>query len=181
MNTNTKVYFFVAIMAFLIGLTVGYSFKFWEYGRLAMDEKYRLMQEAKLEDNETAGGTTTEAIANLASKTGVEFDRGILAQMIKNHEEAIALARLVRTNSKRTELIKLSDEIIATQTREINTMRNWRNLWFMASTGGATVAPQKPFMPSKPTACTLEARICADGTYVGRTGPNCEFAPCPGN
>lgn len=28
------------------------------------------------------------------------------------------------------------------------------------------------------TACTLEAKICPDGTSVGRTGPNCEFAPC---
>ncbi len=24
----------------------------------------------------------------------------------------------------------------------------------------------------------MEARICPDGSAVGRTGPNCEFAPC---
>jgi hypothetical protein len=29
-------------------------------------------------------------------------------------------------------------------------------------------------------ACTQEARLCPDGSYVGRTGPNCEFAACPG-
>src|SRR5690606_15766262 len=28
-------------------------------------------------------------------------------------------------------------------------------------------------------ACTQEAMICPDGTAVGRTGPRCEFAPCP--
>lgn len=28
-------------------------------------------------------------------------------------------------------------------------------------------------------ACTAEAKICPDGTAVGRTGPDCEFAPCP--
>jgi hypothetical protein len=28
--------------------------------------------------------------------------------------------------------------------------------------------------------CTQEAMICPDGSSVGRTGPNCEFAPCPG-
>jgi hypothetical protein len=28
-------------------------------------------------------------------------------------------------------------------------------------------------------ACTEEAKICLDGTAVGRTGPNCEFAQCP--
>ncbi len=29
-------------------------------------------------------------------------------------------------------------------------------------------------------ACTLEAKLCPDGSSVGRTGPNCEFAECPG-
>jgi len=28
-------------------------------------------------------------------------------------------------------------------------------------------------------ACTMEAKICLDGSSVGRTGPNCEFALCP--
>ncbi len=35
--------------------------------------------------------------------------------------------------------------------------------------------------PSLPVerACTKEAKICLDGSTVGRTGPNCEFAACP--
>lgn len=28
-------------------------------------------------------------------------------------------------------------------------------------------------------ACTMEAKLCPDGSYVGREGPNCEFAACP--
>lgn len=28
-------------------------------------------------------------------------------------------------------------------------------------------------------ACTEEAKLCPDGSYVGRTGPNCAFADCP--
>ena len=28
-------------------------------------------------------------------------------------------------------------------------------------------------------ACTMEAKLCPDGSYVGRTGPNCEFSKCP--
>jgi len=27
--------------------------------------------------------------------------------------------------------------------------------------------------------CTQEAMLCPDGSYVGRTGPDCEFAVCP--
>ena len=32
---------------------------------------------------------------------------------------------------------------------------------------------------SSTVACTMEAKICPDGTSVGRSGPDCEFAPCP--
>lgn len=32
-----------------------------------------------------------------------------------------------------------------------------------------------------PTACSQEAKICPDGSAVGRTEPKCEFAPCPKN
>ncbi len=33
--------------------------------------------------------------------------------------------------------------------------------------------PKKDFV-----ACTTDAMLCPDGSYVGRSGPNCEFA-CP--
>jgi len=36
---------------------------------------------------------------------------------------------------------------------------------------------QKP--KTDKTACTMEAKLCPDGTYVSRSGPNCEFAACP--
>lgn len=32
---------------------------------------------------------------------------------------------------------------------------------------------------NQPISCSKEAKLCADGTAVGRTGPNCEFAACP--
>jgi hypothetical protein len=35
------------------------------------------------------------------------------------------------------------------------------------------------YIGQKPVACTMEAKICPDGSSVGRTGPNCEFADCP--
>jgi eight-cysteine-cluster-containing protein len=31
-----------------------------------------------------------------------------------------------------------------------------------------------------PVACTMEAKLCPDGSSVGRVGPRCEFAACPG-
>lgn len=45
----------------------------------------------------------------------------------------------------------------------------------------AVVVPNLPRQAgSNFIACTQEAKLCPDGSAVGRTGPNCEFAPCPG-
>lgn len=27
--------------------------------------------------------------------------------------------------------------------------------------------------------CTMDAKVCPDGSSVGRSGPDCEFEPCP--
>jgi len=32
---------------------------------------------------------------------------------------------------------------------------------------------------TKPVACNQEAKLCPDGTSVGRIGPHCDFASCP--
>ncbi len=37
-----------------------------------------------------------------------------------------------------------------------------------------------PSADSGQVACTQEAKLCPDGSYVGRTGPKCEFSACPG-
>ncbi|MDD5731354.1 MAG: hypothetical protein PHU42_00440 [Patescibacteria group bacterium] len=33
--------------------------------------------------------------------------------------------------------------------------------------------------PVSPAVCTQEAKQCPDGSFVGRSGPNCEFQACP--
>ena len=49
--------------------------------------------------------------------------------------------------------------------------------WYWWSLNGGPAMPGigKPGMQ----ACTMDARVCPDGSAVGRTGPNCAFAPCP--
>lgn len=44
------------------------------------------------------------------------------------------------------------------------------------SSGGGVLPPSDDTM----IACTMDAKLCSDGSAVGRQGPNCEFAPCPG-
>ncbi len=49
--------------------------------------------------------------------------------------------------------------------------------WYWWSLNGGPAMPgiTQPSMQ----ACTMEAMVCPDGSAVGRTGPNCAFAPCP--
>jgi hypothetical protein len=35
-----------------------------------------------------------------------------------------------------------------------------------------------PLLSQKEKACTMEAKLCPDGSSVGRIGPDCEFAEC---
>ncbi|HEX8591348.1 MAG TPA: hypothetical protein VF696_01165 [Candidatus Paceibacterota bacterium] len=38
---------------------------------------------------------------------------------------------------------------------------------------------ERPNVSPAATACTTEARVCPDGTSVGRSGPSCNFSACP--
>jgi hypothetical protein len=37
----------------------------------------------------------------------------------------------------------------------------------------------KPVPEPEQVFCTQDAKLCPDGSYVGRIGPHCEFALCP--
>jgi len=43
-------------------------------------------------------------------------------------------------------------------------------------------SPGAPVIPESGSvvACTMDAKLCSDGSAVGRSGPKCEFAACPG-
>ena len=42
-----------------------------------------------------------------------------------------------------------------------------------------TLSTNQAPVNQSPVACTAEAKICPDGSSVGRIGPKCEFADCP--
>jgi hypothetical protein len=42
-----------------------------------------------------------------------------------------------------------------------------------------TQASPSPTPGDEGYACTADAKLCPDGSYVGRTGPKCEFTACP--
>ncbi|MFZ6035391.1 MAG: hypothetical protein ACOYUB_04600 [Patescibacteria group bacterium] len=47
------------------------------------------------------------------------------------------------------------------------------------SSQAETVSPTPILENIEPVACTMDAKICPDGSSVGRVPPTCEFSPCP--
>ena len=58
------------------------------------------------------------------------MDAHFIEQMIPHHEDAITMARLVQTNAKRAEVKQLALNIIDSQGKEINQMKDWYKDWF---------------------------------------------------
>ena len=50
--------------------------------------------------------------------------------------------------------------------------------WSVKQNISPSVYPTRSIYPTE-RVCTAEAKLCPDGSSVGRVGPNCEFAPCP--
>ena len=85
-----------------------------------------VMQNGMMGMNDTMGSM----MSGLKGKTGDEFDKAFLSEMIVHHQGAVEMAQAVLATSKRPELIKLANDIITAQTGEIKMMQDWQKAWF---------------------------------------------------
>lgn len=69
-------------------------------------------------------------MAGLEGKTGDEFDRAFLAEMIMHHEGAVDMAEAALQNAKHEEIKQMANAIISAQTTEINQMKDWQKAWY---------------------------------------------------
>ena len=69
----------------------------------------------------------------LNGKTGEEFDKVFLSEMIKHHQSAIDMASTGATNAYHQELKDLTKAIITAQTKEILQMQQWQKNWGYSS------------------------------------------------
>lgn len=68
--------------------------------------------------------------AELKGKTGDDFDKAFLSEMIVHHEGAVEMAELALTNAKHKEIKDLSSNIIKAQEMEIAQMKAWLGSWY---------------------------------------------------
>jgi uncharacterized protein (DUF305 family) len=62
-----------------------------------------------------------------------EYDLRFIDSMIPHHQGAVEMAKEVLQKSKRPELRKLAQAVIASQDQEINQMQQWRKTWYASA------------------------------------------------
>ena len=72
-------------------------------------------------------------MSEIINKTGDEFDKAFLNEMIIHHEGAVEMSNLALATSKKSEILILASDIVAGQTREIAKMKEWLEKWFNTS------------------------------------------------
>ncbi len=112
MKNNTQ-YILIALAALFVGFVAGVYVPRW-----SMMGSYSMQ------------GAMQGMMHGISRETGNDFDRAFLDEMIVHHEGAIEMAQMVRERSSRPELLKLADDIISTQSQEIDMMRMWSSAWF---------------------------------------------------
>ena len=84
-------------------------------------------------DESSGDGTSVSA-----SSGSVPFDRAFIDAMVPHHESAIAMAQEAKqAGLSQKDLVKIADDIIATQQDEIDQMLEWREEWFGAGPRGS--------------------------------------------
>ncbi|MGC1395993.1 MAG: DUF305 domain-containing protein [Coleofasciculaceae cyanobacterium] len=63
-------------------------------------------------------------------KADTEFDLRFINAMIPHHEEALIMAEDALKKSKRPEIKKLAQEILTSQQKEIDLMKQWKQAWY---------------------------------------------------
>lgn len=125
MNTQTKLIFVLSvILAFAVGIIAGRGVAGPRGGM------HRMPDGTMMSNNGDMTAMMHDMNAALVGKTGDAFDREFLTQMVVHHEGAVDMAKKVLEVSKRPELIRLANGIIAAQTGEIQTMNAWKAAWF---------------------------------------------------
>jgi uncharacterized protein (DUF305 family) len=125
MQTNKNTLYIV--VALVLGVLVGYLF----WGTRDRERSMHMMPDGTMMHDESMSmdAMMHDMMAELEGKTGDAFDQAFLSEMIVHHQGAVVMAEAVIENSKRPELIKLANDIISAQTKEIKMMQDWQKEW----------------------------------------------------
>lgn len=127
METNSNKNLLPAILvSLLIGLLGGYY-----YAKPSQSSMTHVMPDGTVMNNTMdMASMMGDMNASLIGKSGDEFDKEFLKQMIVHHQGAVDMAKMVLVSARHDELKSLAKNIIESQSKEINDMKNWSLNWY---------------------------------------------------
>ena len=132
---NTKI-ILIILVALGIGLGGGYALG---AGKSAPIQEGHTMSDGSIING--MQGSMDNMMAGLEGKTGDEFDKAFLSEMIMHHEGAVQMAEAALQYAKHEEIKTMANVIISAQTTEIRQMQDWQVSWYgsqQAPTSGGT-------------------------------------------
>lgn len=109
----------------IVGLVVGFV-----VGGLYFKNDVGVADTHRMPDGSMMHDEMSDMMAGLSGKTGDEFDKAFLTEMIMHHEGAIEMAEAAKRNARHQEIQTMSDAIISAQTSEVAQMRAWLKAWY---------------------------------------------------
>jgi uncharacterized protein (DUF305 family) len=117
MNTQTII---IGLVALVIGSVGGYTFNTQNPSGSASSGMNHSGMQREMD----------AMMGALDGKTGDEFDKAFLAEMIMHHQGAVEMAEAALQNAKHDEIKIMANAIISAQTTEITQMQDWQKSWY---------------------------------------------------
>lgn len=129
MNKNIIFVVVALILGFFGGMV--FTSPSLRHGGMYMDNSLQTNHNVMNTDSPMTSRQMMDAMTmKIEGKSGNDFDEAFLETMIPHHLGAVQMAQLALTSSKRPEIIKLAQDIIDSQEKEIQKMRDWQRSWF---------------------------------------------------
>jgi len=137
-KNNTWLGIFIALIGGLVigsFLTPGFGMMRWGGPGYDMyEEMEERMEDMHNEDIIRQDGAMQHAMEEMMfgfrGKTGVEYEEVWLRGMIVHHIGAVEMSERLLKETERPELEAFANDIIQTQTKEVEQMREWLDEWF---------------------------------------------------
>jgi uncharacterized protein (DUF305 family) len=128
MNTKTLLVAFIGLIVGAAGTVLVTN------DRFTTGEGMHRMADGEMmhDDGMDTHGAMGDMMAGLAGKTGDDFDKAFLAEMIVHHEGAVDMAEAALLSAKHAEIQTMAKAIISAQTTEIEQMKKWQESWYGA-------------------------------------------------
>lgn len=128
----------IGLLALLVGLLLGYFFgtnRIPQQGFFGMTPMYqgmdnRMYGDALIDGDGALQHMMDEMMFIGRGESGEAYEEAWLRGMVVHHLGAVAMAENLLEETDRPELIELGNNIIESQSKEIEQMRGWLQTWF---------------------------------------------------